>query len=260
MTYERIKEAAQKRDASDSTGAWKLADELLVEIPDQGRGGDRTGVEQSNDVVTLLADIAAELESAGIETPAGAVYSVEVLRQLRLVATGWRKSERHPEAAFRTHQETGSSDEWKRGVLRALCEAARSGDFSYPESAAIDETAWASAIIGVRRKVQKGTRYSVSANDLRAALKRKTNVPPREPSPRGTSVIDAIEELQEAGEHAKRAARILSSEGQHLGDSREALEGLRDSLREVLGWVDVLLSGGGVTDAALEALLADEQR
>jgi len=255
MGYDKIKDAAQRRVAGESTGAWKLADELAAEV--QMTMGPTP--ESSSDVATRLADIAAELEAAGIETPTGGSYTVVSLRELRLVSLGWKKADRQPEAAFRTHQETGSSDEWKRSVLRALCLAARSGDFRYPETTAIDEAAWETAVVSVRRKVHNGNRYPVSANDLRTALKRKVNVPPRDPEPRGDTVMDAIEELQEAGEHAKRAARILAAEGQHLGDSREALEGLRDSLREVLGWVDVLLSGGGITDAALAELLEGEQ-
>jgi hypothetical protein len=257
MGYEQIKDAAQRRAEGESTGAWKLADALVAEIPEREHGKAITAGNGS-DVATIMADIAAELIEAEIETPAGAAYTVASLRELRLVALGWPQGERMLQAAFRTHQETGSSDLWKRGVLRALCDAARTEDYSYPETSAIDEGAWAKAIVGVQRKIKAGNRYPVSANDLRVALKRKANVPPRDRTP-GTTVMDAIEELQIAGEHAKQAAKILSSEGISVGDCREALEGLRDTLRHVVEWVDVLLSGGGITDDALTALLDGEQ-
>lgn len=262
MKYQQIRDAAQRRLEGESTGAWRLADALAAEIPERPHdGGDRKSpryqADQGSDITTLMADVAAELEAAEIETPAGGAYTVASLRELRLVALGWPLDSRYREAAFRTHQEAGSSDDWRRGVLRALCLAARTGDFQYRETTAIDDAAWATAVRGVQRKLAAGHRYPVAANDLRAALQRKRNTPP--PDRSGTTVLDAIEELQEAAEHAKRAVQILSLDGQHIGDSQDALEGLRDSLRLALEYIDTLLTGGGVTDASLVALLEGEQ-
>jgi hypothetical protein len=179
MSYEKVREAALARAAGDSSGAWRLADALVAEIPERQHGKAVTAA-NGRDVTTVIADIVADLDRTGVETPAGGGYTVAGLRELRLVALGWPRLQRQPEAAFRTHQEVGTTDERARAILRALCQAARSQRYSWPgKKLGIDRDTWNLAINGVIRKVGAGNRYPVSANDVRIALERKTNVPPK---------------------------------------------------------------------------------
>lgn len=257
MTYDNIRTAAEKRQSGESTGAWALADALLDEVPADQLGRNQY-TEGSGDVPTTLATIAARLTDDGIETPNGNPYEVDSLRVLRLVAMGWPKPLRLREAAFRTHQEAGSSNEHKREALRVLCIAARTGDYSLPpmNHGELEPASWQLAVASIQRKVASGMRYPVSANDLRIARQVKTNVPER--SEKGTTVLDAIESMQRANEYMVDGVRVLTREGLQLGDAREALEGLLQRMRACLDVIDSLLTEGGVTDAALERFLAGE--
>jgi len=249
MTYSKIKEAAESRQSGESAGAWRLADALLAEVPaGLNHGGDRS---KSSDVTTLDA-IAARLTGDGIETPVGNPYTAATLRELRLVAMGWGKGERLGEAAFRTHQECGTSDQWKRDVLRALCAAARTQDWELPELD-IDPAAWERAVTSVQRKVSSGTRYSVSANDLRTALKHKTNLPDRDLDAKSTA-FDAIERIQQGREQIEEGIAVLAERGGQIDDVRDAIEGLIECLRVQADMLQALLSGG-VSDEALADLL-----
>jgi hypothetical protein len=258
MEYERIREAAEARMGGESTGAWKLADALAAEIPEQKTGPKTDGL--SNDLITKLQEIAARLLEDGIETPAGGSYTAEVLRQLRLVALAWPKAERHREAAFRTHQEVGASDPWKREVFAAICNAARSGDFSPPKlsEGEVDDEAWLRASTSIAKKRERDNRYPVSANDVRVAFKRKTNVPSRNrPEPAKATPMDAIEAMQEGSERLEYAAKVLMESGQPIEDVREAIEGLITRLSAALDFLRSYLTTGGITDAALATLLSE---
>lgn len=245
--------------SGDSTGAWLLADALVKEVPAEV-SGKRNDLEPSSDVTTRLAQIADRLAEDGIETPAGGTYTAASLRDLRLTAMGWPTATRLREAAFRTHQEAGTTDEGRREVLRVLCLAARNLDWSKPpmNHRDVDEAEWQLAMASIQRKVHSGMRYPVSANDYRRALNRRPNVPPSSTPEDQATVIDAIEGLQKANESFDRVVRILSREGLHLGDSREALEGQLQRLQVTLGALLELVAGGGITDAALQRLTEHE--
>lgn len=257
MTYTRIREAAEMRQGGDSSGAWMLADALLIELPT--RMGPTP--ESSSDVATRLAQIADALDADGIETPSGNPYTPATLRELRLVAQGWPKAARMREAAFRTHQEAGTADEWKREVLRVLCLAARSRDWEQPpmNHGAIDDAAWDAAIAGVRRKTEAGTRYPVAANDLRAALRRKINTPPPVLDEAHATIADAYDELRDASDKFDRAARILSRTGVPAGELGIALADVIARLRNALDFLESTIQNGGITDASLAALLGKDE-
>jgi len=189
----------------------------------------------------------------GIETPAGEAYTPDSLRELRLVAMAWPPKDRHEEAAFRTHQEAGK-DPWRREVLGALCEAAQSEDYELPEleNGEIDDVAWLKATTSIAKKIERNSRYPVSANDFRVALKRKKNTP--EPEPDDT-VLDAVEAIQEASDKLASAVQILAHCGSLDEDTREIIEGLRERLGASFDLLATFLDEGGITDEALAELL-----
>jgi hypothetical protein len=256
MTYTTIKTAAETRMGGDSTGAWALADALAADLP--ARKGGQAETANGHDGITVsLADYAERLDADGIETPAGNAYSIDVLRQLRLVALGWPTTVRQREAAFRTHQEAGTADERKRDLLRALCIAARTEVWDVlPED--VDPDAWATAARSVRRKVESGTRYPVSANDLRLVLRRRINVPDN--LPEHGDYRDALAAFAQIRRLGIYAVRIMATGEAPTGEFRKGLAGFSDTLRMLADHIDALVDGGGVTDKALDDLLTGGDR
>jgi hypothetical protein len=264
MAFDRIVKAAQQRMGGESTGAWKLAEALAADIPAQAKGGDRKSesANQGSDVAALLREAADRLLEEGVETPAGEPYTPASLKDLRMVAVAWSPEDRFEEAAFRTHQEAGK-DERKRQVLAVLCEAARTGDLGLPEleDGEIDEIAWMKATASIARKRERGSRYPVSANDFRIALKRKKNTPARDATDPGeATAIDAIEAMQDGNDKFDYAVRVLAKSGTPTTDVRDAIEGLLNRLQATLDFLTAYLNEGGITDASLSELLAEEQR
>lgn len=259
MTYKQVKTAAELRSGGDSTGAWALADALLAEVPNEGSGA-RNDLSPSSDIATRLSTIAVQLEADGIDTPSGNPYSVQTLRELRLVAMGWPPEQRFPEAAFRTHQEAGTVSEWKREVLRVLCLAARNADWEQPpmNSGEMSADAWNASIVGIQRKVASGTRFPVAANDLRLALQNKVNVPPKDIDEANATVLDAVEELRNTSDTFDRALRIVSRRGIQDSDVRVAFLALIQHFRASLDFIESAVTGGGITDASLERFLSRE--
>lgn len=262
MTYRKIRSAAEQRQSGESTGAWALADALVSEVPEQQRGGSPETRKGRDAVPLLIANISARLAADGIETPSGGLYTDDSLRVIRLVAIGWPEETRQPLAAFRTHQEAGTTSEWKREVLRALCLAVENRDYTMPPTnhGTLDPSSWALAVGSVQRKVSCAMRYPVSANDLRTALQMKANVPSKESDAEKANVLDAIESMQVANDKMAFGVRVLTREGMQLGDQREALVGLIARLQASVDMLGSLLREGGVTDAALEAFMAEDPR
>ena len=174
-----VLEAAANREAGDSVGAWRLADALAAAIPDANGTNQHSRPEAGMlTVPEQLADYAAKLAAEDIHTPAGDLYTARSLEDLRGVANVWPATERHSQAAYRTHREAGSPKTEAAVALKALCKYADGGAKRKPTG--IDSADWAKAIKVVDRLIARKAKYAVSANALRLAAKRKINTPPRE--------------------------------------------------------------------------------
>jgi len=185
MSYEQIREAAERRHHDDSSTTWKLADAILGEVPEIGSGN----APSRGRLADALESLALKLEDDGVRTPNGDIYTAKALDHLRDTALWWRPgTTRHPEAAFRTHQEAGSPTTPGGIMLHALCAYARGERVKRPQLGVIgtgkdrrepDQEAWERAIAGVKRKrgLSRTPRYLVAANDLRYALQRLGNIP-----------------------------------------------------------------------------------
>jgi hypothetical protein len=218
-----VLDAAASREAGDSAGAWKLADALLAKIPagTPGRkGGDVAPVSDG------LQQYATKLNEENICTPAGGPYSASTLDDLRDVAMAWPTDKRHPQAAFRTHQEAVRPDSDNGKVLRTLCRYA-AGEIK--STSTIDSKSWAEATEIVDRLIKRRAKYTVSANALRLAVGRKKNTPVRDdvvaPAPfepvTATSVAAAAKSLPTPERTA--LARELAADPQTRKDVETAV-------------------------------------
>ena len=177
-TYDNVVRAAQRLLTDDTKDTWSLADAVLAHVPNQGTGG-RPGTSPLagggfRPTDEQLTDTIAQMKSDGVTTPNGDAYTSSSLKHLRDAAMSWPEDERHPEAAYRTHQEAGSPRTDGGKALAALCAVARGEKVTRPRG--LDLKAWDEACDRVRDR-KRG--FLVAANDVRTALKRKTNVPGR---------------------------------------------------------------------------------
>jgi len=180
-TYAVVEEAARSLDRSDSRGTWTLAYAILAHIPADystaaGGAAPHSDPPRGGSVPKQLAALAAAMDKAGVTAPNGAPYSPSSLKNLREMAMGWTKSERHDEAAYRTHQEAGGREALGRKVLTALCAIARGEQVRRPLD--VEAEAWGEAVKRVRAR-KRGSGYAVNANDVRIALERRPNLPGR---------------------------------------------------------------------------------
>lgn len=162
MTYHVIVAAAQQRAIGESRGAWRLADALLEHLPNNTR-----------DTTMHLSVLAGRLEADGVETPAGAPYNTEALARLRDMSIRWPERDRRSQAAFRTHQEAGPRNSIASAALAALCDYAATGRPIRPSGIRVDDWSSAMDLVDKRRE----SRYPVTANALRLAIGRRTNIP-----------------------------------------------------------------------------------
>ena len=256
MSYRTV-EAAEALMTGTSRGSWSLADALVADVPDRGHGGDRSqvlsGEHLPDPLITVngqLGNIAMALEESGITTPNGDAYSVDRLRILRATAIAWPENERHPEAAFRTHQEIGSDQ--RRAVLDALCryangETVENPDPSWIEDAAFDE---ACQMVETARARKRG--YPVPANAVRVAMQRKPNVnkPP-------STVFEMLEKVNTIGTQLADFQSLMDTNGVGLADDeREALARGIDRLVQTLTSFRVQVLG--VSDDDIQTMMERE--
>jgi hypothetical protein len=225
-TYSVVRSAAASLDRSDTKCVWRLADAILAHVPattDAERTAAATAVRTGNvnpraggDVAALLATLARDLTADGVFTPKGDPYSVGTLSNLREVAMAWPADDRHPEAAFRTHQE--ASNPTRRRILAALCAVARGETVRRPNG--LDSSDWQRAVDRVRARTNG---FAVTANDLRISEARPTNNTGATRTPRPADVPAAI------AEHGAAAvvAEMSTTERAEVADAiaeREARE------------------------------------
>ena len=218
-TYEQVVKAAQRLVTDDTKDTWGLADAVLAHVPEQqsGKRNDLTPASGGGSVSNELADLAKQMKDDGISTQNGDPYTGSSLGHMRDTAMAWQ-TVRHPEAAYRTHQEAGSPTTDGGKVLAALCAVARGEKPVKPRG--IDADAWNKAVARVQAR-RKG--FPVAANDVRVALERKVNVPTAAPAVTpaavkaavaagdldlGEVVDDADPEEQEAIEQRVRKNRV----------------------------------------------------
>ena len=196
--YDKVREAALGRDQSDTSKSWALADAVLAMIPPEQAGrppapGESPAPRQV--ISDRLATLADRLYDDGNVQPNWGTYTANTLKEMRETAMAWPKSDRHTEAAFRTHQEAGAKNGNGRQILTALCSVARGEKVARP--LLVDnkgsEICTAEVWTEVRRAItkRKGTTYPVSANDVRLLLNRKPNVPTPNPTPTTTSAASS---------------------------------------------------------------------
>jgi len=191
-TYQPVRAAAEQRAAGESGGAWRLADRVLDHIPNgENHGGDRrSSVGAPPLLIARLTDLATRLTNDGVETPQGLPYTADGLGELRKMAMAWPPDTRWKEAAYRTHEEAGGSDNPKRSILSALCFYADTGTEQRPSGVNIIN--WRAAITLVDTAKQRGSRYVVSANALRVAAGGKANAGERLRDGEATNVAERI--------------------------------------------------------------------
>ena len=178
-TYDEVVRAAQRAVNDDTKDTWVMADAILAHVPggsgEQGRRTDLSPREEGevSSVPDRLKYLAHMLTVEGVTTPSGGNYTAKSLTNFRDTAMIWSPDERFADAAYRTHQEAGSPTSDGGRVLAALVKVAH-GDESVVRPKGIDPEAWIKAIDRVANR-RKG--FKVVANDVRVALKRKTNNP-----------------------------------------------------------------------------------
>jgi hypothetical protein len=250
MTYHSVA-AAESLMVGASKGAWILADALVIDIPDMGQGGDRTGASSLLRLDDRLTNIAIALEESGILTPNGDSYSVDRLKTLRATAIAWPEQERHPEAAFRTHQEVGSPQ--RRIVLEALCRYANGEKVPNPDSSWIDDDAFDNACQMVESQLARGRGYQVSANAVRVAMQRKPNVnkPP-------STTFEMLEKLNTVATQMTDFQTLMDENGVALTpEEKEAfIRGVSNLIDRMRGMLDQLF---GVSDNDIRELIERER-
>ena len=183
-SYERVRAAAERRQADDSSTTWKLADAVLAQIPEMPSGTrtDLTPPAGGGSISDRLAILALQLAEDGARTPGGDEYTAAALKHLREMAMAWRPSTtRHDEAAYETHREANGPDTAGGTMLAALCAVARGERVRRPEVGEVgppsdrrvpDKAAWDLAVAGIRRKQDRPRppRYLVAKRDFRTAM------------------------------------------------------------------------------------------
>lgn len=234
-------------DLHGRTASWSfdLGDATLKDAP----------ADQPDDVVRALLEAAVEeLTARGVTTPNGDPYVAASLMSMRRTAIMWAPADRHPEAAYRTHQEAGPTGTQGRAALAALAAVARGEAVDRPEG--LDGEAWESAVARVEKRLagKKTPRYTVTANDVRVAVQRTMNIPTRPDPLEPGHVVHLYGEVANAG-------RALSSFARRFVEA-ELTEtdrnGLLGALVRLQGRVEATLSAveaGGMSDDALRELL-----
>jgi hypothetical protein len=253
MSYRTV-EAAEALMTGTSRGSWSLADALVADVPGQPRGGDHAAKASRDDFATVrdqLVNITIALEEHGITTPNGDAYSVDSLRNLRATALAWPEKERHPEAAYRTHQEAGNSPQ-RRAVLDALARHANKEPVDNPDPSWIDDNAFDEACQMVETAVARGRGYAVPANAMRVAMQRKPNVnkPP-------STVFEMLEKVNTIGTQLADFQSLMDTNGVGLADDeREALARGIDRLVQTLTSFRVQVLG--VSDDDIQSMMERE--
>lgn len=161
----------------------------------------------------------------------------------------WPLADRHPEAAYRTHQEAGARDGIGRVALTALCAVARGEKVDCPDG--IDTDAWDMA--KARVKGRKSRKFAVTANDVRVAKKAKLNIP--EPAEDFGSVVDILSKIASATQYI-RSLRQVSPDLVIDADARAAL------IKALTGHIDessmALAVFEGFSDEGLAEMLAKD--
>lgn len=273
-TYDKIVTAAHRLNTDDTKDTWALADAVLDHVPDgsSNQGGDRRSAAATMTplagVDDRLASLSSQMKSDGIVTPNGDPYTVSALRHLRDTAMAWSGNDRHPEAAYRTHQEAGSPTTLGGKALAGLAAIARGEDVRRPNG--VQSKPWQDAVARVQAR-KKG--FQVAANDVRVALERKINVPTRNSSGGGAATPTTADvkaaltkgtlDIQDVGEHMsdaqvtdlfrkRRAQRIQEDVDDRHADMTDAeyAESERD-LEELQMGADALM--GAANDLADDA-------
>lgn len=271
-TYDKVAAAAQRLVTDDTKDTWALADAVLAHVPEQpsGQRNDLLLASGGGSVPERLATLVEALKLDGVTTPTGDPYSVSALAHLRDTAMTWPGDTRHPEAAYRTHQEAGSPNTEGGRVLAALAVVARGEGTFKPRG--LDKDAWEAAC---KRVADRRKGFPVAANDVRVALQRKTNLPGRklttadvkaaiaagnvEPS----AVVEAlpekvvVDEFRQRRQIKHRQQVVEATEGMtdaEVADSDEALDALTDAADGIRGNAAEMEAAatGGVVAARLE--------
>ncbi len=143
--------AAAALQADSDRGYWALADAL------------------AKDSAADLGDVKAELDLAGVLTPAHAPYTVAGLVVLRTAASTWPVESRQTVATYATHAAVGPR---KRAGFLALCAHAQGVKVSPPDGIAAEAWSAATAIVDERKARPRPPRFLVGADELRLLFER----------------------------------------------------------------------------------------
>jgi hypothetical protein len=237
--------AAEDLLASAEGKRWDLGDAILADVP-----ADLP----ADEVRRRLDEIEEALAQAGVTTPNGEPYVAAALAAVRQTAIFWPPESRHPEAAFRTHQECQRTPSG-RAALDALVRVARGEEVACPED--VDETAFDAARGRVlqRQGRARRPRYTVTANDLRVAMKRTVNIPERRDR---SDVMGLLGEVSTASQALRTfARRFVEAEPseEERASIMHALERLMDRAEQTLAVVSA--TGADLSVEALENLLKE---
>lgn len=151
---------------------WALADAVLTDVPDAGRGGDHSPVDGGM-VATVgeqLDALALVLIEQGVTKPNGEPYTPGYLRDVRDTAMTWAPDERRTESSFEAHRENAGVT---RPVFVALCKHAAGEVVKRPRD--VDPDAWRDALDKMKAR-RHG--FKVQAQAVRIATgKRAKNTP-----------------------------------------------------------------------------------
>lgn len=221
--------AAEALLTSSNDGKWKMADAVLADVP---------GWLDGEPAHSRLVELAEALTAAGIATPNGEFYMVQSLSTMRRTALAWPPEQRHPDVAYRTHQEADRDGDLGREVLAALACVARGEPAEYPEGSS--PSAFEAAKERVERRVsaKRVPRFKVAANDMRVAMNHAINTPV--PKRDRGQVVYLLSEVSSASQSLRTfAQRFVEAEPspEDRKSIAQALEQLIVRAEETLGVV-----------------------
>lgn len=240
--------AAEALLSAASGGAWALADAVAEDTKDR---------QTDTEVEDILELIVEALGERGVVTPNGEPYLMPALVTMRRTSLAWPADERHQVAAYRTHQEAGARGSVGRAALKALAAVAAGEVVECP--ADVDPEAWAGARARVEKRLAgRRPRYLVAANDLRVAIQRVVNVPPRQAEMKA-GVVHLLDEVRVASTALRGFARRFVD----ADPSTEEREAIGSSLRSLISRAEetlAVVSAGDLSDESLAELLQEESK